>query len=119
LLLAANRRGAGPVKILLVLAALGVAMVLSGPTAAQAPASARCGVFFAHWNVPGAPVGTATVAGMGHELAAARDCIAKDKKATACEHYRRLSEGLKRGAPALAAETGKDIAALMKEAACD
>jgi len=113
------------VKILLVLAALGVAMVLSGPTAAQAqaqaqaPASARCGVFFAHWNVPGAPVGTATVAGMGHELAAARDCIAKDKKATACEHYRRLSEGLKRGAPALAAETGKDIAALMKEAACD
>ncbi|MPZ56770.1 MAG: hypothetical protein GEU91_09815 [Rhizobiales bacterium] len=80
--------------------------------------SAKCGVFYDKWNVPGAPAGTLATVGMAHESFAARDCLSRKNTPMACEHYRKALGALDRMGPTQAAELGPGIKAKMAEAGC-
>ena len=95
-----------------------VAMILPSSTRAQFAQSAKCGVFYDKWNVPGAPAETLATVGMAHEMFAAQDCIRQKNTAVACEHYRRALVGLEKASPALSAAHGAEIKAKMAEINC-
>lgn len=108
-------------RILGLLVALFAAYAASLPGSAAAQSfsrSATCGVFFDKWDVPGVPPGTLAMAGLGHEAAAAQDCVSRKAIPMACEHYRRILVSLDKMDPAFAAENRKDVRALMTEIGC-
>ena len=60
-------------------------------SAAEA-ADITCGSFFDKWEEPGIPAELLAALGLGHELAAAQDCLAKEDAATACKHWSKVLE---------------------------
>jgi hypothetical protein len=52
-----------------------------------AAADIACGSFFDKWEEPGIPPDLLGALGLGHELAAAQDCLAKQDVATACKNW--------------------------------
>ncbi len=105
------------------LVAIGVwaAAVALQPGAAAAQSfmqSAKCGVPYDKWNVPGAPVSTLATVGMAHETFAARDCLANNNTARACEHYRSILGAFDRMGSSAPNDVRPDIEGLMKQAGC-
>ncbi len=80
--------------------------------------SAKCGVPYDKWNVPGAPVSTLATVGMAHETFAARDCLANKNVARACEHYRSILNAFDRMGSTAPNDLRPDIEGLMKQAGC-
>ena len=110
-------------KEVLAIAPLALALWWHAPAvpiaAAQSLAeSAKCGVFYEKWDVPGVPAGTLVMAGLGHEALAANDCIAQNKSTAACEHYRRAEGALGKLGTPLAAQMGADLRDRMRELGC-
>lgn len=100
----------------------GLAFILvagSTPLAAQSLSErAKCGVFFDKWNVQGAPAGTLAMAGLGHEMLAANDCIGQNNPAGACAHYRKIEAALGMMGPTVAADIGANIKDRLRQLNC-
>lgn len=102
-----------------------LAVVLTWLAPAVPPASgqslsqtAKCGVFYDKWEVPGAPVGALVMAGLGHEALAANDCVAQNKPEAACEHYSRAERALAKIAQPLATQMSADLSERKRELGC-
>ncbi len=76
--------------------------------------SAKCGVPYDKWNVPGAPASTLATVGMAHESFAARDCLANNNVARACEHYRSILDAFDRMGSSAPNDLRPDIEALSR-----
>ncbi|MCL4768028.1 MAG: hypothetical protein KJZ80_17525 [Hyphomicrobiaceae bacterium] len=91
----------------------------STPLAAQSLSErAKCGVFFDKWNVKGAPASTLAMAGLGHEVLAANDCISQNNPAGACAHYRKIEAALGMMGPTVAADVGANIKDRLRQLDC-
>jgi hypothetical protein len=82
------RASAAPIACLL----LGTAFLLLTDSEPRLVSTAEaaditCGSFFDKWEEPGIPANLLAMLGLGHELAAAQDCLAKNDVATACKHW--------------------------------
>ena len=63
-------------------------------------ADITCETFFDKWEEPGIPATMLAMLGLGHELAAAQDCLDKKDVAMACKHWSKVLEvGDKVGPP--------------------
>ena len=81
------------------------------------PGVPACDEFFDKWEVPGAPPGLLAMAGLGRELMAANDCIAKNDVPKACEHWTKLLAVMDKMGPPLD-ETRGDVEKLVAENKC-
>jgi chromosome segregation ATPase len=78
---------------------------------------ASCEEFFNEWEVRGAPASISTIAALGREAAAAKDCIDKGEIAAACKHWQGLLVEIKKiGAPV--SESRGEIEELMRQNRC-
>ena len=79
---------------------------------------ATCEEFFDEWEARGAPASISTIAALGREAAAAKDCIDKGDVATACKHWQGLLVEIEKIGPPLTESRG-DIEELMRQNQCD
>ncbi len=81
-------------------------------------ADIACGIFFDKWEEPGIPTELLTALGLGHELAAAQDCLAKQDVATACKHWSKVLEVADKAGPPLN-ENRPGLEKLMQDHECE
>ena len=78
---------------------------------------ASCEEFFNEWEVRGAPASISTIAALGREAAAAKDCIDKGEVTSACKHWQALLVEIEKIGPPVS-ETRGEIKELMRQNRC-
>ena len=78
---------------------------------------ASCEEFFDEWEVRGAPASISTIAALGREAAAAKDCIDKGEVTSACKHWQALLVEIEKIGPPVS-ETRGEIKELMRQNRC-
>ena len=86
-------------------------------SAAEA-ADITCETFFDKWEEPGIPAELLAALGLGHELAAAQDCLDKKDVATACKHWGKVLEVADKVGPPLD-ENRAGLEKLMQDHQCE
>lgn len=79
---------------------------------------ASCEEFFHEWENGGTPPSISTIAALGREAAAAKDCIRKGKISTACRHWQGLLEVIEKLGPPVN-ESRIEIEHLMSQNKCE
>jgi chromosome segregation ATPase len=78
---------------------------------------ASCEEFFDAWEVRGAPASISTIAALGRQAAAAKDCIDKGEVTSACKHWQALLVEIEKIGPPVS-ETRGEIKELMRQNRC-
>lgn len=97
---------------------IGIAPVVPIATAQNSSQSAKCGVFYDKWEVPGAPATILAMAGLGHEVLAANDCIAQNNPEAACEHFRKVESALAKINASFADDMNAELQERMQRLGC-
>jgi len=77
-----------------------------------------CEEFFHEWETDGTPPSISTIAALGREAAAAKDCIRKGKISTACRHWQGLLAVIEEIGPPIS-ESRSEIEHLMRKNQCE
>ena len=77
-----------------------------------------CEEFFHEWETDGTPPSLSTIAALGREAAAAKDCIRKGKISTACRHWQGLLAVIEEIGPPIS-ESRSEIEHLMRKNQCE
>jgi hypothetical protein len=78
---------------------------------------ASCEEFFNEWEARGAPASISTIAALGREAAAAKDCIDKGEITMACKHWQGLLVEIEKMGPPVSESRG-EIEELMRQNQC-